>query len=75
MLRAVDAAVDAAALIARLQQHSDDPEVQAQCFEALCRSGELADEPALAFLPVIVTALRATLALPCSSWPAVRRWE
>jgi hypothetical protein len=58
MLRAVDAAVDAAALIARLQQHSDDPEVQAQCCEALCRSGELADEPALAFLPVIVTALR-----------------
>jgi hypothetical protein len=51
--------VDAAALVARLQEHSHDADVQAQCCELLCSSGQLSDEAALAFMPAIVAALRA----------------
>jgi hypothetical protein len=52
-------ALDAAALIARLQAHSADPEVQAQCCQALCDSSQLSEEAALSFLPAIVLTLRA----------------
>jgi hypothetical protein len=52
-------AVDAAALVTRLQQHNHDPDVQAQCCVSLYKSGQLSDEAALAFLPIILAALRA----------------
>jgi hypothetical protein len=53
-------ALDAAALVACLQEHSHDPGVQAQCCLTLCESGQLLSaDSALAFLPAIVAALRA----------------
>jgi hypothetical protein len=50
--------VDAAALIAQLQEHSHDPDEQAQCCSALSRE-QLSDDSALSFFPAIVAALRA----------------
>jgi hypothetical protein len=52
-------AADAAALVARLQAHSADPEVQAECCWSLCGSGLLTEEAALSFVPATVAALRA----------------
>jgi hypothetical protein len=49
----------AAALVARLQQHSANPDVQAECCWSLCPNALLGDASALAFLPAIVAALRA----------------
>jgi hypothetical protein len=56
----VDAALDFAALLACMQEHNADPEVQAQCCLSLWRSDDRpSEESALAFLPVILAALRA----------------
>jgi hypothetical protein len=52
-------AVAAAALVARLQAHSHDPDEQAQCCYALCENGLLlTSDECLVFVPVIVAALR-----------------
>jgi hypothetical protein len=51
--------VDLAALLARMKAHSHDPVVQAECCFSLHQSGQQADASALAFLPLIVAALRA----------------
>ncbi len=51
--------VDAAALVARLQAHSHDADVQAECCQALWRSSQLPEGSALTFVPAVVAALRA----------------
>jgi hypothetical protein len=53
-------ALDAAALIARLQEHSQEPDVQADCCLTLCKnSDQLSAEAALTFLPAVISVLRA----------------
>jgi hypothetical protein len=52
-------ALDAAALIAHLQEHRHNPDVQTQCLASLCDSVQLSAESALTLLPVVVAALRA----------------
>jgi hypothetical protein len=69
-------ALDAAALIAQLQAHSAEPDMQADCCYSLSESGQLSDEAALSFLPAIVAAMCAhTLTTHVCRRTAVHCWD